>query len=148
MESLLKERFAEKIKSIKKDRDELTIEVSKEDLVEICKTLRDDPSFKFNYLSDITGVDWFEQREERFELVYHLYSLETYQRLRVKVRLKEGEKVKSVVSVWPTANWHERECYDLLGIEFEEHPGLERILTPYGFEEGYPLRKDYPLRGK
>jgi NADH-quinone oxidoreductase subunit C len=125
--------------------DELTIKVPKEKIVELCRFLKDDPHLEFNYLSDLCGAD-YPDREERFEVVYHLYSITKRHRLRLKVSAKDGEPVPSVIDVWATANWHEREAYDLLGIHFEGHPDLRRILLPDDWE-GYPLRKEYPLMG-
>ena len=106
--------------------------------------LRDDPELHFNFLSDLTSLDLFDKDTTRFEVNYHLLSHKNRARLRIKTRVREGEKVPSLTSVWPTSNWHEREVYDLMGIEFENHPDLRRILTPDGWI-GHPLRKDYPL---
>jgi NADH-quinone oxidoreductase subunit C len=124
---------------------EVTLVVARERIVEVLTRLRDDPALQLEVLLDITGVDWPE-REERFDVVYHLLSLRRNLRLRVKLSTNETEPVPSVVSVFPTANWLERETYDMYGILFSGHPDLRRILTDYGFE-GYPLRKDFPLTG-
>jgi NADH-quinone oxidoreductase subunit C len=114
--------------------------------VRICEFLRDAPDLRFNYLSDVTALDHYPN-EPRFEVVYHLYSIETNQSLRVKVRLPGDEpRVTSVVPVWPGANAFEREVYDLFGVYFEGHPDLRRIVMPEDWE-GYPLRKDYPTEG-
>ena len=105
-----------------------------------------EPSLQFTFLSDITTVDRFPL-EPRFEINYHLLSIEHKTRLRLKVRLAGGDPaILSVTPVWPTANWHERENFDLFGIRFEGHPDLSRILMPDDWE-GYPLRKDYPVEG-
>lgn len=144
----LREKFPEVIISISASQshpDELTIKVKKEKIVEICQYLKDDPYLNFNYLSDLCGVD-YPEREERFEVVYHLYSIYKKHRLRLKISAKDGESVPSVIGVWKTANWHEREAYDLLGIPFEGHHDLRRILLPEEWE-GHPLRKEYPLMG-
>jgi NADH-quinone oxidoreductase subunit C len=104
------------------------------------------PGLRFSFLSDLTVVDRFPL-EPRFELNYHLLSLDRKERLRLRVRLPGAEPVvASVTPVWPTANWHEREAFDLFGIRFEGHPDLTRILMPDDWE-GYPLRKDYPVEG-
>jgi NADH-quinone oxidoreductase subunit C len=124
---------------------ELTLTVARDKIVEVLTKLRDDPGLQFEVLLDITGVDW-PAREERFDVVYHLLSMRKNQRFRVKLTTTENEPVPSVISVFPTANWLERETYDMFGILFSGHPDLRRILTDYGFE-GYPLRKDFPLTG-
>ncbi len=139
----LKEKFPESTLEISEFRGELTIVVKKEDMVPLCTFLRDDPDFSFNFLSDLCGVDYLG-RKPRFDVVYHLYSLDKNHRLRLKVKVEEGESVPSVTSVWNTANWHEREVFDLFGITFDGHPDLSRILLPEDWE-GYPLRKDFPL---
>lgn len=116
-----------------------------EGLLEVLRWLRDDDSTRFDYLSNLTVVDWTERRP-RFDVVYHLYSIARNHRLTVKVGCEDGEGVPSVVDIWGTANWHERETYDLYGVEFLGHPNLERIFLPEDWE-GHPLRKDYPLEG-
>ena len=125
--------------------DELTTRVPKEHIVEVCSFLREDPELAFDYLSDLSGVD-YPEHEKRFEVVYHLYSISKGHRVRLKVEVGEGEAVPTVTGVWRTADWHEREAYDLLGIPFEGHPDLRRILLPDDWE-GHPLRKEYPLEG-
>ncbi len=124
---------------------ELTVAVSRPAIVKVLKTLRDDPDFRFTVLVDLCGVDWPE-REQRFDVVYHLLSLSQNQRLRVKVTTDEDTPVPSVTGVFSSAGWYEREAWDLYGIVFSDHPDLRRILTDYGFE-GHPLRKDFPLTG-
>jgi NADH-quinone oxidoreductase subunit C len=123
---------------------DLTLIVPADPLVEVCGFLRDDAELDFGMLSWIAGVDWMP-REPRFEVVYGLLSLSRAARLNLKVLLpEENPRVPSVVSVWPTANWHERETYDFYGIEFTGHPDLRRILLPAEWV-GWPLRKDSPL---
>jgi NADH-quinone oxidoreductase subunit C len=124
---------------------ELTLTVARGAIVEALTRLRDDPALQFETLLDITGVDW-PGRADRFDVVYHLLSMRKNLRLRIKLAANETEPVPSVVDVFPTANWLERETYDMYGILFSGHPDLRRILTDYGFE-GYPLRKDFPLSG-
>ncbi|HEY6337476.1 MAG TPA: NADH-quinone oxidoreductase subunit C [Candidatus Sulfotelmatobacter sp.] len=134
------------VQSVKFDREEMTIGVARENIREACALLRDDPQCAFNFLSDITCVDWYPS-EPRFEVVYHLLSIPKKERVRLKVRLHSGSlAVESLTSVWPGANYFEREVFDLFGIRFTGHPYLRRILMPEDWE-GYPLRKDYPVEG-
>ena len=119
--------------------------VDAELLTEVLGWLRDDAATKFDYLADLTVTDWTE-RSPRFDVIYHLYSIAKNHFLTVKVGCEDGEGVPSVVELWGTANWHEREAYDLYGVEFLGHPELERIFLPDDWE-GFPLRKDYPLEG-
>jgi NADH-quinone oxidoreductase subunit C len=124
---------------------ELTITVARDRIVEVLTFLRDDPKCRFEVLLDICGVDW-PARAERFEVVYHLLSPRLNQRIRIKLSTDDATPVPSAVAVFPTANWLEREAYDMYGILFSGHPDLRRILTDYGFR-GFPLRKDFPLTG-
>ncbi|HYM18913.1 MAG TPA: NADH-quinone oxidoreductase subunit C [Micropepsaceae bacterium] len=124
---------------------ELTIVAESPEIVRGLTFLRDDPECEFKILIDICGVD-FPQRAKRFDVVYHLLSISKNQRIRVKVETGEGEPVPSAVSIYPAANWFERETFDMYGIVFSDHPDLRRLLTDYGFS-GYPLRKDFPLTG-
>jgi NADH-quinone oxidoreductase subunit C len=124
---------------------ELTLVAERREIVPVLQFLRDDPTCEFKILVDLCGVDW-PQREHRFDVVYHLLSLTKNIRLRVKVETDEENPVPTVVSVYPAANWLEREAFDMYGVVFSDHPDLRRILTDYGFS-GYPLRKDFPLTG-
>jgi NADH-quinone oxidoreductase subunit C len=127
-------------------RGELTVVAHRSHVRRVCEFLRSDTEMQFALLCDITGVDRYPV-EPRFELNYHLVSLKRRERLRVKTRVGLGHpSVESVTSVWPTANWHEREIFDLFGVRFEGHPDLRRILMPEDWE-GHPLRKDYPVEG-
>jgi len=127
-------------------RGETTVVVPRQHLARVSEYLANQPDLLFSFLSDLTPVDRFPL-EPRFELNYHLLSLDRKERLRLRVRLPGGEPVvASVTPVWPTANWHEREACDLFGIRFEGHPDLTRILMPDDWE-GHPLRKDYPVEG-
>src|SRR5579863_1833221 len=127
-------------------RGELTVVVYPEHLRSLAVFMISDADLAFTYLFDVTGVDRFPI-EPRFELNYHLLSLSRRETIRLRVRLPgEDPVIQSVVPVWPTANWHEREIFDLLGIRFEGHPNLRRMLLPDDWE-GYPLRKDYPVEG-
>jgi NADH-quinone oxidoreductase subunit C len=124
---------------------ELTITGQAAEIISILRFLRDDAQCLFWCLIDITAVDW-PSRERRFDVVYHLLSPKHNARVRVKVETDEATPVPSVIEVFPSADWYERETYDLYGIVFAGHPDLRRILTDYGFE-GHPLRKDFPLTG-
>jgi NADH-quinone oxidoreductase subunit C len=124
---------------------ELTILVQGDAIARVLTFLRDDPRCLFRSLMDLCGAD-YPGREKRFDVVYHLLSYRHNQRIRVKVQTDEVTPVPSVIEVFPTANWFEREAYDLYGVLFSGHPDLRRILTDYGFE-GHPLRKDFPLTG-
>ena len=124
---------------------ELTLTIARDEIVRVLTVLRDDPLLQFTILIDLAGVDYPKQAE-RFEVVYHLLSITKNARIRVKLSVGEGQPVLSVASVFATANWFEREAFDMYGILFSDHPDLRRILTDYGFS-GYPLRKDFPLTG-
>jgi len=142
----LREWDARAVTEVIEFRGETTVLVPREHLQRAAEYLASEPSLRFSYLSDITTVDRFPL-EPRFEVNYHLLSLDRRERLRLKVRLGGSDPVvHSVIPVWPTANWHERENFDLFGIRFEGHPDLRRILMPDDWE-GYPLRKDYPVEG-
>src|SRR6202044_3511521 len=134
------------VRGVKFDRDEMTIYVDRANIREACAILRDDPGCDFNFLSDITFVDWYPA-EPRFEVVYHLLSIPKKERVRLKVRLDSASPVvESLTPLWPGANYFEREVFDLFGIRFTGHPYLRRLLMPEDWE-GYPLRKDYPVEG-
>ncbi len=124
---------------------ELAITVRRDSIVKVLTVLRDDQRFLFKQLVDVCGVDWPE-REERLEVVYNLLSLKFNRRIRVKLTTRDGVTVPSATAVFTSANWFERETWDLFGVLFDDHPDLRRILTDYGFE-GHPLRKDFPLSG-
>ncbi|MGF1624495.1 MAG: NADH-quinone oxidoreductase subunit C [Alphaproteobacteria bacterium] len=125
--------------------DELSVRVQRGNLIELLKFLRDDSNCQFRFLVDIAGVD-YPAEDERFEVVYNLLSVKQNQRVRVKVTTDEDTPIPSACSLFSTANWYEREVWDLYGVLFNGHPDLRRILTDYGFE-GHPLRKDFPLTG-
>ena len=124
---------------------EVTAIVPRESIVDVCWVLK--TKYGFDLLADLCGADRGPEEEPRFEVNYHLFSTKHYSRLRLKVLLSEDDpKVTTVTTVWKTANWHERETYDLFGVIFDGHPDLRRILLPSDFD-GHALRKDYPLRG-
>ena len=127
------------------ERGEVSILIPRTRIVDVLTVLRDDAALGFSQLMDICGVD-YPERAERFEVVYNLLSLKHNWRLRVKLHSDETSLVPSVVGVYKTAGWFERECWDLYGVPFSGNPDLRRILTDYGFE-GHPLRKDFPLSG-
>jgi len=123
---------------------DVTVTVPAAKIVEICSFLKNERGFTF--LVDLTAVDWLEREEGRFDVVYWMHRFDDQRRLRLRTALPENEPIDTVVPVWKTANWMEREVYDLFGIVFDGHPGLERILTWEGFN-GHPLRKDFPVEG-
>jgi NADH-quinone oxidoreductase subunit C len=125
--------------------DEVTVIVPRENIVDVCWFLK--TRHQFDMLMDLNGADLGAEEEPRFEVIYHLFSTKTYQRIRLKVLLSDEDiHVQTVTTVWRTANWHERETYDMFGVIFDGHPDLRRILLPSDFD-GHALRKDYPLRG-
>lgn len=124
----------------------LIIYVAPEKLTDLLKFLRDDAQLSFKIMLDLFGADLLGIRAPRFEVIYNLLSLKLNNRITIKVALHEGEEVPTASAVYSTANWLEREAFDMYGIKFTDHPDLRRILTDYGFE-GHPLRKDFPLTG-
>jgi len=125
---------------------ELTLTARADQIYAVIKFLRDDPRCKFTTLIDICGAD-YPEREKRFDVVYHLLSMQLNHRIRVKVATDEQTPVASIADVFPCADWFEREAFDMYGILFANHPDLRRLLTDYGFQ-GWPLRKDFPLSGR
>jgi NADH-quinone oxidoreductase subunit C len=126
-------------------RDDQTITVKKDCGGEFFQFLRDDSELAFNFLMDITAVDYLSKKDDRFEVVYHFYSLKHNHRLRVKIPVStEDCSAESITPFWKTANWYEREIWDMYGIKFRNHPNLRRILMYEEFK-GHPLRKDYPI---
>lgn len=141
----LKEKSADWVISVAEGHGEVTVTVPRNDIVDVCSFLRF--NHDFDMLADLCGCDRGPEEDPRFEVNYHLFSTKHYSRLRLKVLLTEDSPIVATVSgLWKTANWHERETYDLVGIKFEGHPDLRRILLPSDFD-GHALRKDYPLRG-
>ncbi|MGA0923719.1 MAG: NADH-quinone oxidoreductase subunit C [Lutimaribacter sp.] len=124
---------------------ELTVDVALNAIAALIEFLKTDPSCKFSTMLDITAVD-YPERAQRFDVVYHLLSMYQNHRIRLKVAVREDEMVPSITAVHPSANWFEREVFDMFGILFSGHPDLRRILTDYGFR-GHPLRKDFPTTG-
>jgi NADH-quinone oxidoreductase subunit C len=142
----LKDKFGDAIIETVIFAGDLTAVVKPNKWVDILKYLKDDSSDIYNYMSDLCGVDHLE-RLPRFDVVVHLLSMKNFKRIRVRTTVGEGEELDTLSTLWKTANWHEREAYDLLGIHFKSHPNLERILLPDDFL-GHPLRKDYPLKAE
>ena len=140
----LKKALKDFIIKISDKLGEVTVVIEKKDLVTIAKILKEDKQLNFNQLIDITAVDYlYQERDYRFEVVYHFLSLTYQHRVRVKCLLQESAaNIDSLYKLWLCADWYERECYDMYGIHFNSHPDLRRILMYDGFE-GYPLRKDY-----
>jgi NADH-quinone oxidoreductase subunit C len=127
-------------------RGDQTPTVKKGRALKLFTFLRDDPELDFNFLMDLTAVDYMDRKDERFEMVYHLFSLKHNGRLRIKIPVSEDNcTIGSICSIWKTANWYEREVWDLYGIKFNNHPDMRRILLYEEFK-GHPLRKDYPIK--
>ena len=145
VQKILSERFGGRGIQTYFENDELTVILSKSILLKVLSFLKDDKVCQFKQLIDLCGVD-YPNRIDRFEIVYHLLSINLNQRIRIKLSVNDDDTVPSVVSLYEAANWYEREVWDLYGVIFTDHPDLRRILTDYGFE-GHPLRKDFPLSG-
>lgn len=145
---LLKKQFPSEVVEVLEYRGDTTVVVKPDRIRDICKFLRDDPIVSFKYLSVIAGLDYSPQ-SPRFAVAYNLYSHKNHDRLTLKAYLTSdtAPAIDSVTSVWSTADWHEREAYDLMGIKFKGHPNLKRILLPQDWK-GHPLRKEYPQRGE
>ncbi|MGB3626504.1 MAG: NADH-quinone oxidoreductase subunit C, partial [Henriciella sp.] len=141
----ISEKCADAVKSFDVHLGELTVHAERDSILKLAKFLKDDNQCVFETLIDICGVDWPE-RTQRFDVVYHFLSMRLNQRIRIKVTTNEAQPVPSLIDLHPSADWFEREAFDMYGIRFSGHPDLRRILTDYGFE-GYPLRKDFPLTG-
>jgi NADH-quinone oxidoreductase subunit C len=140
----LRGKFGEGVTEASEFVGQLSVRVARERIVEVCEFLKTDGETKFDFLSDLTCVHYPDNFDAPFEIVYNLLSISRNERVRLKVSAGEGEGVASVTSVWTTANWMEREVYDLFGVTFTNHPDLRRILLPDDWQ-GHPLRKDYPL---
>ena len=130
---------------ISDDFNQLQISISTNQILDVVDYIKNNEACEFRQITDIAGVD-FPDRQKRFEVIYHFLSFKHNSRLRIKIIIGEDESIPSITSIFPAANWFEREAFDMYGIQFKDHPDLRRILTDYGFE-GYPLRKDFPLSG-
>ena len=145
LEKAINSELTTKILSSKIKHDQINICIKDNNLIEVMIFLKTHSSTKFKQLIDITAVD-YPERDKRFKMVYLLLSHEKNSRIKIEFDIKEGEILSSLTSIFPSANWMEREVFDMYGVEFKDHPDLRRILTDYGFK-GYPLRKDFPLTG-
>ena len=145
LEKLINSKLSTKIINSEIKFDELLIEIKQDELISVLQFLKTDENCKFRQLIDIAGVD-YPSESKRFNLVYFLLSHEYNLRIKIKVKIDKDQKSLSVTKIFPSANWMEREIFDMFGIKFSNHPDLRRILTDYNFE-GYPLRKDFPLTG-
>jgi len=141
----IKGRFSDQVLEDHNFRGDQTVTLNKESIVEAARFVRDEPSLAMDFLMDLTAVDYMDRKPQRFEVVYHFYSSTLNHRVRIKIPVAEEESVvDSLVPLYKSANWFEREVWDLYGIKFKGHPNLKRILLYEGFK-GHPLRKDYPV---
>ena len=145
LEKKINSELTTKIKKTEIKHNQIYIQIDKEDLIDVLLFVKTDKDMKFRQLIDITAVDYPEETE-RFKMVYMLLSHEFNQRMIMNYFISENEVIPSLTTIFPSANWMEREVFDMYGINFKDHPDLRRILTDYGFE-GHPLRKDFPLTG-
>ena len=145
LEKLINSELSSKIKNSSIDNEELLIEIDENDLVDIVQFLKSNEGCKFKQLIDIAGVD-YPEKEKRFELIYLFLSHEHNARIKLLIKFDINQSINSLTKIFPSANWMEREVFDMYGIKFKNHPDLRRILTDYGFK-GHPLRKDFPLTG-
>ena len=145
VEQVVNSELTSKIKKTSIIFDELVIETNEEDIIDVILFLKSHNKLKFRQLIDIAGVD-FPEEDKRFKLIYFLLSHEMNKRIKISINFEVGKKIPTMTKVYPSANWMEREVFDMYGIEFIDHPDLRRILTDYNFK-GHPLRKDFPLTG-
>jgi NADH-quinone oxidoreductase subunit C len=145
IEKVISSELSSKIQSSSITNEELLVEIGENDLVDIVQFLKSDANCKFKQLIDIAGVD-YPENEKRFELVYLFLSHENNIRIKLSIKFQIDQAISSLTKIFPSANWMEREVFDMYGVKFKNHPDLRRILTDYGFK-GHPLRKDFPLTG-
>ena len=145
IEKLINSELSSKIKNSSIENEELLIEIDESDLIDVVQFLKSNERCRFKQLIDIAGVD-YPENEKRFELVYLFLSHEHNLRIKVLIKFQINQPINSLTKIFPSANWMEREVFDMYGIKFKNHPDLRRILTDYGFK-GHPLRKDFPLTG-
>jgi NADH-quinone oxidoreductase subunit C len=144
----IQEAFPGALQAAVEWRGDLAITVARDHLCKVCRYLHDSPDMDFDYIVHVSSVDWPDE-PERFEVVYEVYSIRRRHRIRMKTRVPEDDcVVDSMTDIWKGADFMEREVFDMMGIRFRNHPNLTRILMPDDYPEGYPLRKDFPLRGK
>tara|TARA_B100000575_G_scaffold201457_1_gene163223 strand:+ start:564 stop:1154 length:591 start_codon:yes stop_codon:yes gene_type:complete len=145
LEKKINSELTTKINSSKIKHDQIYLLIDSDDIIDVILFLKTNVNTKFRQLIDITAVD-FPEKEQRFRIVYLLLSHEFNTRVLIEFNISEGEKIPSLTKIFPSANWMEREVFDMYGIDFKDHPDMRRILTDYGFE-GHPLRKDFPITG-
>ena len=145
LEKKINSELTTKINSSRVKHNQIYLSIDSNDIIDVILFMKTNENTKFRQLIDITAVD-FPEKEQRFKIVYLLLSHEFNTRVLIEFDISEGEKVQSLTKIFPSANWMEREVFDMYGIDFKDHPDLRRILTDYGFE-GYPLRKDFPITG-
>ena len=145
LEKKINSELTTKINSSKIKHDQIYLLIDSDDIIDVILFLKTNANTKFKQLIDITAVD-FPEKEQRFKIVYLLLSHEFNTRVLIEFNISEGEKIPSLTKIFPSANWMEREVFDMYGIDFKDHPDMRRILTDYGFE-GHPLRKDFPITG-
>ena len=145
LEKIINSELSSKIQSSSINNEELLIEINQKDLIDVVQFLKLNENCKFKQLIDIAGVD-YPENEKRFELIYLFLSHENNTRIKLLLKLEINQIINSITKIFPSANWMEREVFDMYGIKFKNHPDLRRILTDYGFK-GHPLRKDFPLTG-
>ena len=145
LEKLINSELSSKIQSSSINNEELLIEISEKDLIDVVQFLKLNENCKFKQLIDIAGVD-YPENDKRFELIYLFLSHENNTRIKLLIKFEINQTINSITKIFPSANWMEREVFDMYGIKFKNHPDLRRILTDYGFK-GHPLRKDFPLTG-
>ena len=145
LENIINSELASKVLNSFIKNDELTIEISETDLVQVVQFFKSNEKIKFRQLIDIAGVDYPDE-EKRFKLIYLFLSHENNYRIKLSINFQPNQVINSITKIFPSANWMEREVFDMYGIKFKNHPDLRRILTDYGFK-GHPLRKDFPLTG-
>jgi NADH-quinone oxidoreductase subunit C len=145
IEKKINSELSSKIQHSTIEHDELLVEIDEKDLIDVVQFLKSDNNCKFRQLIDIAGVD-YPENEKRFELIYLFLSHELNTRIKLLIKFQVDKSISSLTKIFPSANWMEREVFDMYGIKFKNHPDLRRILTDYGFK-GHPLRKDFPLTG-
>ena len=145
LEKLINSELSSKVQSSSINNEELLIEINEKDLIDVVQFLKLNENCKFKQLIDIAGVD-YPENEKRFELIYLFLSHENNTRIKLLLKFEINQIINSITKIFPSANWMEREVFDMYGIKFKNHPDLRRILTDYGFK-GHPLRKDFPLTG-
>jgi NADH-quinone oxidoreductase subunit C len=144
----IQQKYPDAVTKVVEWRGDLSVTVTRDRLHDVARLLHEDPDLDFDYIVHVSSVDWPED-EERFEVVYELYSIRKRHRIRLKARVPEADcEVDSLTDIWKGAEFMEREVFDMMGIRFRRHPDLRRILMPDEYTEGFPLRKDFPLRGK